>query len=216
MHQHLPVAGTSPISPGARLGWKPLLSLMLSASSSSMNEFLQQISSSTWLQAKRQVSKGDWSYDRMSECLRQRTHWGNRDGKPLNVMTKSATFVTKKVQICGQKKKRWVDNFHITSLLSFGYHLVKIMFLPTLVLIFQTEGAFTPSLLFVLLYLKTPWIFYPEQSAWIHWTVTLHTWLTPASSDWILGSSICTLVLRKLTNNTPTALQRAGMHHISG
>lgn len=132
MHQHLPVAGTSPISPGARLGWKPLLSLMLSASSSSMNEFLQQISSSTWLQAKRQVSKGDWSYDRMSECLRQRTHWGNRDGKPLNVMTKSATFVTKKVQICGQKKKRWADNFHITSLLSFGQNNVSAHISPHL------------------------------------------------------------------------------------
>lgn len=47
---------------------------------------------------------------------------------------------------------------------------------------------------------QTPWTFYPEQSAGRHWTVIFHTWVTPASPDWILSSYICTLVLKAQLN----------------
>lgn len=151
---------------------------MLSASSSSMNEFLQQISSPTWLEAKHQVSKGGWNYDRMSECLRQRTHWGNRDGKPLSVSWQSPPHLW-------PKNPNFFPHSKEKPLLSLGQnnpvpavspHVLDWKDIHT----FLAVGA-VPQIL---------WTFYPELSAGRHWTVIFHTWVIPA------GSLVVTYVLR--------------------
>lgn len=78
------------------------------------------------------------------------------------------------------------------------YHLVKILLCPASSHLLDWSDIHTS--LAVGAAPQKLWTFHPEQSAGKHWTVTFHTWVTPASPDWILSSYICTLVLKAQLN----------------
>lgn len=119
---------------------------------------------------------------------------GNRAGKPLSMSLQNLPHL-------------WPQKtpfFHILRRNLF-YHLAKIILCPVSPHLLDWRDIHT--LLAVGAVPQILWIFYPEESAGRHWTVTFHTWVTAASPDWILSSYICTLVLKAQLNGQIMHLQ---------
>lgn len=85
----LPVAGVNPNLSWCQTWLVSTLCCHCCCLPASMNEFLQQTSSSTWLGAKHQVSKGVCSHKRMSECIRQPEDTLRQQGWKLSMVSVS-------------------------------------------------------------------------------------------------------------------------------